>query len=537
MNTMRLALVLAAMALAGCGAKPSAQAPAQLVVSIGLQEPRSLLPANAQETNGQQVLRALFTGLVEYDAQLAPVEAAAESITSADNRTWTIKLKAGWQFHNGEAVTADSYVDAWNAGAFGPNAFQGNSYFDKIEGYAELNPADANQPPQALKLKGLVKKDALTFEVTLREPYVNFRSLLGHNVFLPLPRAAFTDVANNAIDPAFNESPVGQGPFRMVEPWKHDEVIRVVRNAQYAGAAQPKVAGIDFRLYQELSTQYQDLLAGQLDVVPVLPVQDLARAAADLGPRYQQSAATLPYYLFVPTFEKRYANADIRRAISMAIDRTALSHAIYNDTARPLRAFVAPVPGYRSGICGDACDFDPQKALALFNAAGGSKAVAGRIELSYNVDGGQKPATDAVCNQIRKVLQVECVVNPLPRFADMIARLRARQSIGLFRLSWVLDYPVIENYLQPLFAANGPANFTGYNNPEFDRLLAAGDRAATPAAALVAYQQAEDILVREMPAIPLVYALAYSGHSTRVANVEVDAFRHVRLLELAPAAQ
>jgi oligopeptide transport system substrate-binding protein len=72
---------------------------------------------------------------------------------------------------------------------------------------------------------------------------------------------------------------------------------------------------------------------------------------------------------------------------------------------------------------------------------------------------------------------------------------------------------------------------------EFDRLLAAGDRAPTPAAALAAYQQAEDLLVREMPAIPLVYVVAYLGHSTRVANVAVDAFRQVRLLELAPAAE
>ncbi len=534
---MRLALILAALALTACGSKQPAQAPAQLVVSIGLQEPRSLLPANTQETNGQQVLRALFTGLVEYDSKLEPVAAAAESITSADNRTWTIKLKPDWKFHNGEAVTADSYINAWNAGAWGPNAFQGNSYFEKIEGYAELNPADAKQAPLATKLKGLVKKDDLSFEVTLREPYVNFRSMLGHNVFLPLPRAAFTDVARNAVDPAFNESPVGQGPFRMAEPWKHDELIRVVRNEQYAGATQPRVAGIDFRVYQHLTTQYQDLLAGRLDIVPVLPVQDLAQASSDLGARYKQSQATLPYYLFFPTFEKRYANPAIRKAISMAIDRTALSHAIYQDTARPLRAFVAPVPGYRSGICGDACDFDPQKARELFESAGGAKAVGGRIQVSYIVDGDQKPATDAVCNQIRKVLQVTCAVNPLPRFSDMIARARARQPIGLFRFSWVLDYPVIENYLQPLFAANGPANFSGYNNPEFDALLAAGDRAATPAAALASYQQAEDILVRDMPAIPLVYSLAYLGHSTRVTNVEVDAFRHVRLLELAPAAQ
>ncbi len=165
------------------------------------------------------------------------------------------------------------------------------------------------------------------------------------------------------------------------------------------------------------------------------------------------------------------------------------------------------VPSWRrclaiaAAICGDACDYDPQAARALFESAGGAKAVGGRIEISYNAAGGQKPATDAVCNQIHSALRVPCVVNPLPRLTDMMAKIRAHEPIGLFRLSYVLDYPVIENYLQSLFAAHGSANLSGYGNPRFDQLLAAGDGAATPQEALVSYQQAEDLLVREMPAI------------------------------------
>jgi peptide/nickel transport system substrate-binding protein/oligopeptide transport system substrate-binding protein len=117
-----------------------------------------------------------------------------------------------------------------------------------------------------------------------------------------------------------------------------------------------------------------------------------------------------------------------------------------------------------------------------------------------------------------------------------MAKIKAHEPIGMFRLSYVLDYPVIENYLQSLFAAHGAANLSGYSNPRFDSLLAAGDRARTPQEALISYQQAEDLLVQDMPAIPLVYSVAYLGHSTRVAHVEVDAFRQVRLLELTPAA-
>src|SRR5262249_29141171 len=154
----------------------------------------------------------------------------------------TIRLKAGWTFHNGEPVTADSYIDAWNAGAWGPNAHDGNYFFTKILGYDEMNPPDAKQAPTAKKLRGLVKKDELTFEVTLKDPYVNFKSMLGYTVFFPLPKAAFTDVANNQLDEEkFQKAPIGQGAFRMQGEWQHDQLIQVVRNEAYAGPVKPQI--------------------------------------------------------------------------------------------------------------------------------------------------------------------------------------------------------------------------------------------------------------------------------------------------------
>ncbi len=113
-----------------------------------------------------------------FDENNKPVEAAAESIESTDNTTWTIKLKDGYTFHNGEKVTADSYIDAWNYGAYGPNGQDNNYFFDKIDGYAALNPADpdADGPampptPPTNELSGLKKVDDATFTVTLSEPF------------------------------------------------------------------------------------------------------------------------------------------------------------------------------------------------------------------------------------------------------------------------------------------------------------------------------------------------------------------------------
>lgn len=531
-------LAAAVVLLSACGGKPGASSDAGLVVSIGTGEPKSLIPSSTTESNGADVLNALFTALVTYDDDFRPVELAAESITTEDNKVWIVKLRPGWTFHNGEPVTADSYINAWNAGAWGPNAHDGNYFFDKIAGYEVLNPTDAKTVPASKKLSGLRKIDDLTFEVTLANPYVNFKSMLGYTAFFPLPQAAFTNVADNQINPDYQKAPIGQGPFKMKGEWQHDQLIETERYEAYAGTQKPHVDGIAFKIYLEPRTQYQDLLAGQLDIVPTIPQESLGNAEADLGARYKKMPSSTIQMLAFPTFDPRFSKLDIRRAISMAIDRDEIIDKIFLRTQTSARSFVSPlVPGYRANTCGEACVFDPAKALALFNKAGGPAAVKGRIEIAYNADGGHKTWIDAVCNQLRTNLKVECLGNPQPKFSEFLTKAEKKEPMGMFRMGWIFDYPAMENYLGPLYSTGGSSNYYGYSNPAFDRLVDQGDQAATPEAATALYQQAEDLLVRDMPVMPLRFGQQVFGHSTRVDNVSMDVFSRVELLELTAAAK
>jgi oligopeptide transport system substrate-binding protein len=284
-----------------------------------------------------------------------------------------------------------------------------------------------------------------------------------------------------------------------------------------------------------MPTQYQDLIAGQVDVVPQIPLEAMASAKADLGDRLKQSPASTIQILAFPTFDKRYAKADVRRAISMAIDREEITKTIFLDTQKPLRSFVSPVvPGYRDDACGEACQFNPVKAKALFEAAGGAAAVGGKVVITYNNDGGHKPWVDATCNQIKKNLGVDCLANPEPKFADLLNKIEKKQSVGAFRMGWVFDYPAMENYLFPLYSTRGSSNYYGYANAAFDQLLANGDKAATVDEATTFYQQAEDLLVRDLPVLPLRAGTNTFGFSTRVKNVFVDAFTVVSTLDIEP---
>ena len=164
------------------------------------------------------------------------VRGRRQSITSSDNKVWTIKLKDGFTFHNGEKVTSENYINAWNYGAYAPNGQDTNYFFEKIAGYADLQ----GKAPKAKEMSGLKKVDDLTFTVTLSEPYIDFKTMLGYTAFYPLPNAAFS--APGVLKDAYEQAPIGQGPFKMKGTWQHDSKIDVERYDAYPGE-KPKVEG------------------------------------------------------------------------------------------------------------------------------------------------------------------------------------------------------------------------------------------------------------------------------------------------------
>jgi oligopeptide transport system substrate-binding protein len=114
--------------LSACAAPGGGKAEAPAPVSVAIGDPVApLIPGNTVEEYGTQVLEALWTGLVQYDAdgQVA-YTGVAESIDSDDSVIWTVKLRDGWTFHDGTPVTAESFVDAWNYTAYSPNAQAGS---------------------------------------------------------------------------------------------------------------------------------------------------------------------------------------------------------------------------------------------------------------------------------------------------------------------------------------------------------------------------------------------------------------------------
>lgn len=499
--------------------------------SMYIGEPENpLIPGRTSETEGGQVVDTLWTGLVEYDPETseAVYTGVAESIESQDQTTWTVTLKDGWTFHDGSPVNAQSFVDAWNWVAYSPNAADNSYFFANIAGYDQLQaPTDdagsVTGEPAANAMSGLRVVDDRTFEVTLTAPYAQWPTTVGYTAFFPLPPAFFEDPE------AFGEQPIGNGEFQAEEPFVPGQGITLTRYDDFGGEEPARAESVEYRVYADVNTAYTDLQAGNVDIIENLPPEVIASAQSEFGDRYIETEQGDITSLGFPTYDERFSDPNVRRAFSMAIDRQAISDAIFSGTRRPATSFLSPVVnGWRDDAC-DVCELNAAEANRLLDEAGFDRSQP--VDLWFNAGAGHEAWMEAVGNQLRENLGVEYALQGNLDFSEYLPLQDEQGMTGPFRSGWIMDYPVAENFLGPLYSTTalppGGSNVTFYSNPEFDALLQQGNSAATDDEAIAAYNAAEDILIRDMPAAPLFNRLNQGAHSENVDNVIIDAFNRV----------
>lgn len=493
-----------------------------------------LVPSNTSESEGAQVLEALWTGLIQYAADGAvEYTGIAESIESEDSQTWTITLNDGWTFHDGTPVIASSFVDAWNYAAYSENAQGGSYFFSNIEGYGDLqaetdDAGNVVSPAIATEMSGLEVIDDQTFEVTLAAPFAQFPTTVGYNAFHPLPEGFFEDPEG------YGRLPIGTGPFKADEEFVPGQGITLSRYEDYAGPNPAQADTVEFRVYSDVDTAYLDVQGGNLDISPDLPPDAIASAADVFGDAFLEAPSSGFQYLGYPLYDERFSDPRVRQAFSMAIDREAISEAIFQGTNTAADAFVAPVvDGYREGAC-EYCTLDPEAANELLDEAGFDRSQP--IELWFNSGAGHDAWVQAAGNQIRDNVGVDYVLRGDLDFAQYLPLLAQQGVTGPFRLGWAMDYPSPQNYLEPLYSAaaippNG-SNRVFYTNEEFDALVQQGNSAESNEEAIEFYNQAEDILSEDMPSIPMFFDVEQAVHADTVSDVVIDVFGHIRTAEV-----
>jgi oligopeptide transport system substrate-binding protein len=538
-----LALVATACGGGGTEPEPGAEDPAGQAggeIAIRSCTPENpLVPGNTSEVCGGNVIDAMAAKLVRYDpATAAPSNDIAESIESDDNQTFTVKLKQGYKFHDGTEVKAKNFVDAWNYTAAGKNGQAGSYFYGPVEGYDDTQcgtnaagEADCKgKPAKSEKMSGLKVVDDYTFTIKTTEPVSNLPVRLGYSAFSPLPDSFFADPK------AFEEKPIGAGPFQLESKTTTEMVL--TKFADYAGEFKPNVDKVTFRIYAEDSAAYADVVANNLDFTDAIPPDQLVGDAwmTDLPDRNASvGSGVMAWITFSPNDPQLKDNVELRKAISRAIDRELIAKQVFNGTVTPAKSWVSPtVDGFKDGACTEACTFDAAAAKQAYEAAGGYD---GTLTMTYNNDGaGNKEYAEAVCNQVKNNLGLECQAVGTVDFATFNKKIDANELKGMFRSGWQMDYPSIENFLTPIYAkgaiGGGGSNFSHYDNPEFDKLLAEAAAAPSVDEANVLYQKAEALLNVDFPTAPLWARNTNVGWSENVTDVQVTAFGTLDLVSI-----
>lgn len=470
-------------------------------IRIESQEPGSLDPPLAAGSEDARIVRLIYDGLVGYDQKTAALEprVATEWDSNDDATEWTFKLREGTKFSNGEEVTAESFVRGVTR-ATSPELYNDPNglgyHLDGVKGVAERSAGTASE------VEGVEAVDDYTLKFTLTTADAEFPVKAGHTPFYPVP----SDEAMAAQQPSWPEFPIGNGPFKLKEAWKHNQSITLVRNDEYYGD-EAYLDQVNIVITADLDTAYVNWQAGNLDWTRIPPPKTQEARQQNEGNFLIRDMAGLEYLSFTLQ-QAPMDNKQFRQAVSLSIDRQAISDAVFFGLRTPAAGIVPELmPGSRAdgdeGPC-KYCEYDPERAKELFEQSG---VKLDKLTLHFNAGAGHDEWMAAVAQQISQTLGIPVEAVPATTqftgSAGYTGWIKDGAPASLNRIGWGLDYPTPDNFLYPLLFSTSSDNKTNYNNPEYDKLVLEARAETDDDARVKLYQDAEDLALEDMPFVPL----------------------------------
>jgi len=458
-------------------------------------EPETLDPAKWEGSAGG-IIGDLFSGLVQLDTNLQPIPDLAEHWdVSPDGTIYTFYLRKDVIFHNGKPFTAQDVVFSWNR-ACNPDTESNTAptYLGDIQGVPQVIDGETSE------ISGLIVLDDYTLQVTLDAPKAYFLSKLAY------PSSWIVDSFTVG---EIEDRPNGTGPFKLM---KHDEneVIILARNANYFRGYVP-LEYIVYLLYPGYPIRLYE--AGDIDYTGI--DEDLLDRAEDpndplFGTVYPEASLCTSYFVLDvsrPPFDEPL----VRQAFALAIDKNR-----YNDVVQEGKGVIAEglfppgLPGYNAELESDR--YDPVKALeALQASAYGGATILPEIVFTTSGAGTDLSPSDALAIQMwEETLGVEITVEQID-YDSYSDQLYAEKHGQIVSFGWCADYPDPENFADILFYTGSKQNIGSYSNPSVDALLEEARSESDVEKRLALYQQIEQVIVDDIPAIFIEHTRTYYG--------------------------
>lgn len=519
-------------ALAACGKKGSTGAAASGEATGGtlnyyINNPVSIDPYDLEEDQGMQVGYQLFDALTTYDfdkGELTGLAAESWDVNDAADE-FTFHLVKGAKFHDGTTVTSKSFKQGWerivNPKTSETHASSIGYHLAMVQGYKELSAGDATE------LTGVTCPDDDTLVVKLTQPYADFPYVCMHPALSPVPDVALKDFDT------FFFAPVGNGAFKMDGKWEDGQQINLVRFDDYSYGDKAKLDGIHFNIQKDVQTAYTEFQAGNLDVAQV-PTTQLKDAISQYGESEDGSTVTpghqvltgaelSTYYLMLNVTDETLKDVDVRKAISLAINRQAICDTVFEGTREPAGGIVPPgMVGYVENSW-EFSKYDPDAAKALLDAKYPANADGMRdinVALTYNLDGDHKAVMEMVMADL-KAVGINTTSNTA-EWSSILTNTYPNADFQIGRLGWIADYPIMDNFLYPLFATGADNNYGKYSNPAVDKAISEARAIVDDQEREAKYQEIDKTIGADMPVVPLFYYKHQMVGSSRVKYLHID---------------
>lgn len=496
-------------------------------LNIMLETPvESLDPQLATDGTSFEVIADYTDGLMQMDADGAAVPACAESYeVSEDGTTYTFHIREDAVWSNGDPVTANDFVFAWQRAVDPANA---SEYSYMLSDIGQIvNAAEIIAGEKDVSELGVTAVDDKTLEVQLNVPVSYFLSLMYFPTYYPVNQAFFESCGDTfATSP---ETTLSNGAFVLTSYEPAATAFELVKNEDYYDADKVQLAGLNYQVIQDSQQALMSYQNGDLDTT-LLNGEQVDQVKDD--PEFTSVGAGYLWYIS-PNIKEvpELANLNLRLAMTFALDRDSICNDVLKDGCAP--TYTAVPPEFAAGPDGsdfsadqtmfaDACAYDPDKALEYYEAA---KTELGQDTFTFDMVVDADDAPQKVAQVVKEQLEttlpgmtINLTIEPKKqRVEDMQ---NGNFQLGLTR--WGPDYADPMTYLG-MWVTDNSNNYGFWSNADYDAIIAectTGDLCTDPEGRWSALYDAEKIVMDEAVIFPLYTQCNAEMVSSAVSGIE-----------------
>lgn len=457
----------------------------------------------------------LFEGLVTEDAKAQPIAGQAESWTiSPDGLVYTFKLREGIKWSDGQPVKASDFVFALRR-LMDPKQAAQYAYLQyPIRNAEAINTGKLADMDQL----GVKAVDDRTVEITLENPTPFFLGALTHYTAYPLPehliRAkgdAWVQIGNI----------VTNGPYVPTE-WVPGSHVLTAKNPEWYGTADLQIDGTKFFTLEDQAAALRRYRAGEFDILTSFPADQFKWLEENMPGQARVTPFAGLYYYVLNSAKPPLDDANVRKALSMAVNREVIGPQILGTGELPAYSWVPPgIANYEGGPAtvdwkDMAYPAKLDEAKALLAAAGYGPDKPLTLQLRYNTDDNHKRLAVAIASMWKPLgVEVELVnAETKVHYADL-----REGDFTVGRAGWLADYDDPTNFLD-LLKGGIEMNYGKWSNPDYDKLLTQAQTTPDLKARAGLLKQAETIALADSAAIPLYYYVTHNVVSPKITGFE-----------------